>query len=924
MKIWPFIFLPLLLIFAASLGAALGKGLAVTKNTIETENFTEFEDDTPTRILDVNGEIITEFTSDQKREVISFKKLPQQIIDALLTREDKIFYDHPGFSLKALFRAVLGVVTHNGLGGGSTLTQQIAGTLYCDRRDMSVMRKVKELWWAIQMERRYSKDEILELYLNKIFFGGGTYGVNAACKYYFGHDATEISPAESAILVIQLSNPAYYNPFDYPNRAMARQQYVLDSMVAEGYVTEEEADKSFDEYWANFDYLRTNVSVHSMSIDNAPWFSEYVRRELSGKLYGTDDIHTGGFTVNTTLNLAHQKIAEEVMTDYIKYANDLHGRTLSDTRRSTFSSYIPFAELMSLVFNMPAMKISDKRAKTLSTKEFSDDINPMLDILSMMMGMDKLKSDIVAEGHAISNKNRESSTVEGTMIAVENRTGYVDAMVGGSKFDYSNQFIRAVQSQLQPGSSFKPLYYSAAIDAQVVTMTSPISDTPAVFFKDDGSPYLPQNYVGSFKGEVEVWYALASSLNIPALKILDMVGFDAALNRAADLLGIPYDQWEKRGILPVYPIGLGVCSVRPIELARAFAIFANNGEEVIPICIRNVEDKNGNIVLDIEQDAINTKRAKGDDVQIISKQNAFIMQELLKKTVSAGTLFSGARFDSTLKMTGKNKGKGYKFQFTDENGKSYTMPVAGKTGTTQNWADAWAVGFTPYYTSVFWFGFDKPGESLGLEMTGAGLAGPAWGDFMHDIHVGLPYKPFTAKMPSGVVKATVCAETGLLLTKTCPKSVEGYYLAGTEPTDTCEKHLYGTAEKTAISRLERERLIAGLRYDKLAKVEGLTLDLDFLYDGLDTENLMDDFFSGGDSGNNEGYTSNENSWLDFFSSYTSGDDDAQTEQTPPKEEATPPKKEETSGSEKKEKEEVNGTDNQSAAAKEDDTSSFFE
>lgn len=889
MKIWPFVFLPLLLLFAVGLGAATGMGLAVTKNTIETENFTEFSVETPTKILDVNGELITEFSSDQKRELIPFKILPQLMVDALLTREDKIFYSHPGFSMKALFRAVLGVLTHNTYGGGSTLTQQIAGTLYCNRQDMSVGRKLKELWWSIQMERRYSKNEILELYLNRIYFGGGTYGVSAACKYYFGHDATEVDPAEAAILVIQLSNPAHYSPFDYPNRAMARQQYILDAMVDDGFVTREEADKSFDEYWANFDYLRNNVSVHAMRVDNAPWFSEYVRRELSDKLYGTNDIYTDGFTVNTTLNLAHQKVAEEIMTDYIKYANDVHGRSISDSRRSTFNSYVPLTELISLVFNIPGMKVSNRRSRISAMNEFANEVNPVLDILAMMMGMEDLKKEVVSEGNAWSNKSSESSTVEGTMVALENKTGYVDAMVGGSKFDYSNQYIRAVQSLLQPGSSFKPLYYSAAIDSQVVTMTTPISDTPSAFINENGSIYLPQNYVGSFRGEVEVWYALSQSLNIPALKILDMVGFDAALTRAADLLGIPYSQWEERGIVPVYSIGLGTCSVRPIEIARAFAIFGNNGEEVIPISIRNVEDRNGNIVLDLEREALNQKKAKGADVQIISKQNAFIMQEILKKTVSGGTLYSGARFDSTMKTIGKDKGSGYKFKFTDQDGKSFEMPVAGKTGTTQNWADAWAVGFTPYYTAAFWFGFDTRGESLGLSMTGSGLAGPPWGDFMHEIHKGKAYKPFFDKMPEGIVKAKVCADTGYLAVKQCPKVVDGYYYKGTEPTEDCEKHKYGVAEQTAIDRFRKELMMGGLNYDKLSGVDGLFLNLDFLSEDMNMESLMDDFFSDEGDFESEGFESTDSNWMSFFDMYNdqsdsesdSGNDDYFDEEIPP-------------------------------------------
>lgn len=175
---------------------------------------------------------------------------------------------------------------------------------------MTLARKLNELWWAIQMERRYSKNEILELYLNRVYFGGGTYGVNAASKYYFGHDARTITPAESAILVIQLSNPAFYNPFEHPNRAMERQKDVLRTMVSEGYITQGEADDSYDEYWLNFDYSRTDVSAFFMRDDKAPWFSEYVRRELSEMIYGDADIYSSGFTVNTTGNLFHLQTAQ--------------------------------------------------------------------------------------------------------------------------------------------------------------------------------------------------------------------------------------------------------------------------------------------------------------------------------------------------------------------------------------------------------------------------------------------------------------------------------------------------------------------------------------------------------------------------------------------------------------------------------------
>lgn len=841
-KVWPMVLLGTVLFMGVVFGSLLGLALATTVNTINTENFTEFDNALPTRLLDVNGELITEFSSDEKREIIALRDLPQHMIDALLTREDRIFYSHHGFSLKALSRAVVGVLSKSSLGGGSTLTQQIAGTLYCDRTEYSIKRKLKELWWAIQMERHYSKDEILELYLNKIYFGGGTYGVNAASKYYFGHGATEITPAEAAILVIQLSNPAFYNPFEYPNRAMERQKDVLDAMVEAKYLTQEEAEESFDNYWATFDYTRTNTSAYELRNDEAPWFSEYVRRQLSDMLYGTEDIYTSGFTVNTSLNLEHQKVADEIMQDYIKSANEQYKRTMSSKSRNALRTYIPFAELSVMLFNLPNLKLSHKRAKTLAMNQYRDNINPLIDIVSMISGMDTFKTEIVNKGNALIKENAERTTVEGTMIALENNTGYIDALVGGSKYDQHNQFIRAVQSRIQPGSTFKPLYYSEAIESKKFTMTTIISDTPVVFHKDDGTPYIPQNFKGEWEGDVELWYALAHSMNIPSIKVLDGIGFDAAIRRTSSLLGIPENELDERHFEPIYPLGLGVCSVRPIEMAKAFATIANNGLEVTPIAILSVEDKKGNVVLNPAKELRDRQNSKDGQKQLLKPETAFIMQEMLKETVWSGSLRNGADWDATKNVIGKEKGKGNKFKFTNMNGQTFSMPVAGKTGTTQNWADAWTVGFTPYYTAAFWFGFDKPGQSLGLTITGSTLAGVAWGDYMNAANQGKPYKPFFETTPKGLVRMKVCSTSGEILTSKCPgHGVVGYYYPGTQPTRLCRKHTNTTPLDIGMERLERAQIMSGLSFefnDDDFEDSPLNVDLGFL-DGEDSDTTED-------------------------------------------------------------------------------------
>ena len=810
------VWLCILFICAAAMGAALGLGLSLTRNIMNSEYITDFENALPTKLLDINGELITEFSSDEKREIISLNKLPPQMLAALLTREDRIFYFHSGYSFKALMRAVIGKLTRRSLGGGSTLTQQIAGTLYCDRADMSVLRKIRELWWAIQMERRYSKNEILEIYLNKIYFGGGTYGVNAASKYYFGHGAEEITPAEAAILVIQLSNPAYYNPFDHPNRAMDRQKNVLAAMVKAGYISQEESDESFNDFWADFDYTRTSSSAYMIREDKAPWFSEYVRRELGNMIYGAQSIYTSGFTVNTTLNLQHQEEAEKVMKKYIDKANNIYQREHSSRSSKTYKTYIPMSELLSLIFNLPGIKVSQQRSEAVANSVFLSRINPVIDVMALVCGMDTLKVGIINKANSLAKQENEKTTIEGTMISIENETGYITALVGGSKFDQGNQFIRAVQARLQPGSTFKPLYYTEAINSRKFTPTTEISDTPVVFHTAEGKPYIPQNFRGEWMGNVQLWYALVHSMNVPSLKVLDGIGFEAAINRAVSLLGISKEELPARGFVPGYPIGLGVCSVRPIELARAYAVIAGGGKEVTPIAIRTVEDRNGNIILNPERQVREAQQAKKDSAQLLSPQTAFVMTKLLQQTVQSGSL----------------RGQRERFMYRTESGRRYEMPAAGKTGTTQNWADAWTSGFTPYYTSTFWFGFDKPGQSLGLSITGSTLAGYAWGEYMGEIHRDMVVKDFPKPM-DGVIQVTVCSESGMLPTTSCGDHLTTqWYLSGTQPVSVCTLHSNTSPSVLAVSRLRNERYQSGHNLNVQIDKSPLKLNLDFLNENI--------------------------------------------------------------------------------------------
>ncbi len=792
--IYLYIILILAILFAGSY--TLGTLLAQTQNIKQSELFVDFNPALPSRILDIRGDLITEFSMDEKRELIDYNDISPYLIRALLTREDRVFYEHKGFRIKSIIRALIGQLTGKNLGGGSTITQQIAGLLHCDRTDRSISRKIKELFWAIQMERRYSKDEILILYLNDVYFGGGTHGVSAASRFYFGHSAETITPAEAGILVIQLSNPTAFNPFNYPNKARSRQERVLKDMVKLGFISQEYASNSFEEYWANFDYTRIALSAWYTREDKAPWFSEHVRRKLDNIMYGKQNLYKDGYTVHTTCDLRHQEIAEREFQKQLEVAN----KRVKASSQSSFGQaeqYSNLTTLLSLCFNITKLHQCKKQVEVKTKAYYRKNLNNTLDILSLMCGMDSLKA-ITRQSTAKSREILTKKKVEGTLVSIENETGYITAMVGGSQYSESNQLIRATQAKLQVGSTIKPLIYSAALDAKKITPATSINDTPCVFESPSGQQYIPNNYGGKWKGTVLVYKALPLSLNIPAIKTLDLVGFDRAINRIAALTGITDPNEISKTFEPVYPLALGISAITPIQLLRAFAIFGNQGKMVEPIAIRSIDDRNGYTIMDPELDLRIEQRKKGSAMQVISPQNAYVTTKILEKTFTLGTLFGASS-------------AGRKFEYKDEEtGRSFRMPMAGKTGTTQNWSDSWAAIYSPYYSTIVWYGFDKGNYSLGVRNTGSMLSGHVAINYMRDIHKGKPYKDFIAP-ERGVVTVKVCKKSGFLPSENCTDgTVALSFLAGTSPREECTEHTASMKlQKVGIKRLKNDAMSQG-------------------------------------------------------------------------------------------------------------------
>jgi len=620
----------LTIILVIIIGAGLGLSLAMTANIKNQENFVEFAPALPTRILDINGTLITEFASDEKRELVTLTELPRHLIHAVLAREDPDFYNHRGFSIRAIIRAAWGILSGNPAGGGSTITQQVAGTLYTDRNEKTIKRKIKELWWAFQIERRYTKNEILEIYLNYMPMGPGTYGVETTSKHFFGHSSREASLAESAVLAVLLSGPARFNPISNPNLAMDRQHYVLERMIKLGYADEAEAEASYAEYWDNFDWTMPSLSAYYSREDKAPWFSEYVRRELDVLMYGTRDYYRDGYVVHTTLDLAHQEAAEKYMAEGLEKANREYARSSTRSIVQAERVYTPIVDMLTLYFDLTEIRsAASGQNEVRAISRYNRIINPVVDMAALVFGIPEIK-DITAQGFAQLKINNERNVVEGALISLENDTGYITAIVGGSKFDESNQLIRASQANIQPGSSFKPLYYSAAIDSHKFTAASLIYDIPMVFHNEDGTPYIPLNFRGEWKGSTLLYNALAQSMNVPSLKVLDVIGFDAAIDRAAALLDITDSAQIRRTFPRVYPLGLGINTTSPLRMARAYAVFANQGRAVTPIAIRTIEDRNGRVVFDVERD---TRQRQRRNPQVVSPQNAYVMTRILEKVV---------------------------------------------------------------------------------------------------------------------------------------------------------------------------------------------------------------------------------------------------------------------------------------------------
>lgn len=798
-----------LVIVVICIGVSLGVLLGTSRSYDALHILERTENALATTVVDRKGRVVAQFFAEEHREPIELRDIPPHLIHALLTREDQNFFRHRGFSVQGTLRAVWNLVTSSYVSGGSTITQQLAGHFFADRSEFSIARKIKELWWALRMERHWTKNQILEKYINTMFFGHGNYGVEAASNFYFGHSALELTVAESVMLVIQLANPSRYSPIRNPNGARTIQREILTQMVDLGYVVRQDADESFEQFWGQYDYTRASSSAAFFERnDEAPYFSEYVRYLLENDyLLGSADVNRDGYTIHTTIDLDYQRYAQQHVKEGLARSNRIY-LSNSNTSQGVGREVVAMTEMVSLLFNISGFR---DQGGSNQRKAFDVYLNNYESLVNLSALLFEQSEDaplrVAAQASKQLRQDRTArTTVEGALIAVENGSGHILAMVGGSGFDATNQFNRAVNARVEPGSAFKPLYYAAAIEKRAITPATLIYDSPVIFWNDDGTPYQPQNYRGVWRGPVLARTALARSMNVPSLRILQLVGFSDALETARQLIGIDKSEMINRNLVRRYPVGLGVVETSPLEMTRAFSIFANRGIVVEPLAVRYIEDRNGKVILEPEREQVRSVSQSPE--RILSEETAYIMTNLLQSTTGNGTL----------RYAVSNAGG-----FND-------IDIAGKTGTTQNWADAWTVGFTPYVTAAVWFGFDRGGfNSLGTNQTGAVTAGPVWSRFMRDVHQDLPPRRFAAPN-NGVSYRQVTARSGLLP----PAGYSGrviseVFLSGTEPTE------YDSVTLRENRQLERfgSRLRSTLFESSTEDGFGIEFD--------DTSSLEDDF-----------------------------------------------------------------------------------
>jgi penicillin-binding protein 1A len=702
-----------------------------------------------------DGSLVGEFYL-ERRIVVPVNRMPRKLIQAFVAAEDANFYSHGGIDYFGIIRAaVKNVLSMRKKEGASTITQQVTKSMLLTS-EKKFSRKIKEAILAKRMEEKLTKDEILYLYLNQIYLGGGAYGVQAAAETYFGKNVDQLNLAEMALLAGLPKAPNAYSPIKHLDRARERQAYVLDRMVKEAYITQAEADHA----------RNTTLTIHPMkkvNNDQSAYFLECLRVQLEQR-YGEDQLYKGGLKIYTTMNAGMQRAAYESIRTGLKVVDKRQGfrgaekylkeedvdafcnkveENIDSAVLKTGETYQGVVVAVNPSKGEAIVRVGERKG-ILGRKNMSwagrvgmvnsygkpEKANKTLTLGSVIEVM-VVSPEINKEGAQFALD--QVPEVQAALVAIDPRTGGVKAMVGGYDFKKS-QFNRAMQSKRNAGSAFKPIIYAAALD-KGLTPATVIEDSPVEYPDGAGGTWKPKNYDGIFRGPVTMREALTNSINIVSVKIMDQIGASYAAEYA-----------KKLGFTSQIPanlaLALGAASVSPLELTSAYAIFANKGISLPSSLITKVTDNDG---------AILEQRSDPVPIPVVSPETSYVITNLMQSVVSSGT--------------------GHRASIIGR-------PVAGKTGTTNDSKDAWFVGYIPQLVAGVWVGYDQE-RSLGAGGSGGQAAAPIWAEFMQKSVSGLPVEDFAA--PENVSFVLINPRTGKLAREGAPGAIMECFIKGTEP-----------------------------------------------------------------------------------------------------------------------------------------------
>jgi penicillin-binding protein 1A len=739
-----------LFVLAATLGTLSGVLFAYAGDLPQVSALDNYNPSTITRIYAANGQLVGEFAT-QRRVVVGYDDVNPLLRQAIIATEDSEFDRHFGLNFWRIFvAAAVDIVKRRREQGASTLTQQVARNLdqFGLTKQKLFERKIREMILAIQIEKRYTKKEIFAIYCNQMYLGHGAYGIEAASRLYFNKTNKQLSLEEAALIAGVFQTPERQSPYVDMKRATQRRNVVLQRMGDEGYITQAQADAAKAKAIVTRGQPNQPPGI-------APFFVEEVRKHLERE-YGAKVLYENGLSVTTTLDAKLQEIANKAVEHGLRAYDKRHGwrrprrnilsegHTIEGFRDERWSRSIGVGDVVPAVV-MTAPKTGPARLRVgpyhadltkegyaWTRKVSAADLFRPGDLIEVAV----TKLDETANIASVTLD--QTPVVEGALVAIENRSGQIKAMVGGWNFNRS-KFNRAVQAYRQLGSTFKPVVYTAAID-RGFTPTSILLDAPVSYPAGNGQIYSPHNYDHKFEGPITLRWALEESRNVPAIKMMDTLGPKHVLEYAKRF-GFPED------FPPYLSIALGAGDATLLEVTSAYTVFPNQGVRMKPFTVLSVKDRDGNLL----------EENRGEPSDVIRADTAYVMTTLLRGVMVRGTAIRAAEL-------------------------ARQWPIAGKTGTVDDNTDAWFIGFDPDITVGVWIGLDEK-KSLGSAEQGSLAALPIWMEFMQNYIDLRPDKdqPPQFKAPGNIVFLAVDKTTGAVLPPETPGAINEAFISGTQP-----------------------------------------------------------------------------------------------------------------------------------------------